>query len=185
MKSLVWLFAILASGSFVQAAVINVPTDQPTIQDAIDVAQNGDTVLVAAGTYFENINFSGKDITVRSSNGNKVTIIDGSHSNSVVTFDSSEGRKAVLHGFTIQNGEANSNTDFEGGGISISNASPTVTGNIVKHNNAVNGGGGIAVQFSSALVQGNLVVFPYDWLVKEELNSNWLYQVDQVAPLQI
>lgn len=36
-----------------------------------------------------------------------------------------------------------------------------------------------------SMVQGNLVVFPYDWLIKEELNSNWLYQVDQVAPLQI
>ncbi|KAG0645079.1 Phospholipase D1 [Hyphodiscus hymeniophilus] len=35
------------------------------------------------------------------------------------------------------------------------------------------------------MVQGHLVVFPYDWLIKEELNSNWLYQVDQVAPLQI
>lgn len=157
MKRLVWLFAVLASGTLIHAAVINVPADQPTIQDAIDIAQNGDTVLVAPGTYLENINFSGKSITVKSSNGYKVTIIDGGHSNSVVTFDSGEGRKAVLHGFTIQNGEANSSTDFEGGGISISNASPTITGNIVKHNNAVNGGGGIAVQFSSALVQGNLV----------------------------
>ena len=36
-----------------------------------------------------------------------------------------------------------------------------------------------------SMVQGHLVVFPYDWLIKEELNSNWLYQVDQVAPLQI
>ncbi|KAF8852167.1 phospholipase-like protein D1 [Acephala macrosclerotiorum] len=36
-----------------------------------------------------------------------------------------------------------------------------------------------------SLVQGSLVFFPYDWLIKEELNSNWLYQVDQVAPLQI
>ncbi|KAK2625021.1 hypothetical protein QTJ16_005390 [Diplocarpon rosae] len=36
-----------------------------------------------------------------------------------------------------------------------------------------------------SLVQGHLVLFPYDWLVKEELSSNWLYQVDQVAPLQI
>jgi phospholipase D1/2 len=35
------------------------------------------------------------------------------------------------------------------------------------------------------MIQGHLVVFPYDWLIKEELNSNWLYQVDQVAPLQI
>jgi phospholipase D1/2 len=36
-----------------------------------------------------------------------------------------------------------------------------------------------------SMVQGSLVVFPYEWLIKEELNSNWLYQVDQVAPLQI
>ncbi|RFU30953.1 hypothetical protein B7463_g5385, partial [Scytalidium lignicola] len=36
-----------------------------------------------------------------------------------------------------------------------------------------------------SMVQGHLVVFPYDWLKQEELNSHWLYQVDQVAPLQI
>ena len=35
------------------------------------------------------------------------------------------------------------------------------------------------------LVQGSLVCFPYDWLKQVEENSNWLYQVDQVAPLQI
>jgi phospholipase D1/2 len=35
------------------------------------------------------------------------------------------------------------------------------------------------------LVQGNLVVFPTEWLKAEEHNSNWLYQVDQVAPLSI
>ena len=94
MKRLVWFFAVLASGTLIHAAVINVPADQPTIQDAIDVAQTGDTVLVAPGTYLENINFSGKNITVKSSNGNKVTIIDGGHNTSVVTFDSGEGRKA-------------------------------------------------------------------------------------------
>lgn len=36
-----------------------------------------------------------------------------------------------------------------------------------------------------SMVQGSLVMFPYDWLKAEEHNSNWLYQVDQVAPLQI
>jgi phospholipase D1/2 len=35
------------------------------------------------------------------------------------------------------------------------------------------------------MVQGHLVNFPYNWLHKEEHSSNWLYQVDQVAPLQI
>ncbi|KAK4150706.1 hypothetical protein C8A00DRAFT_36684 [Chaetomidium leptoderma] len=35
------------------------------------------------------------------------------------------------------------------------------------------------------LTQGPLVQFPYDWLVVEETNGNWLFQVDQVAPLII
>lgn len=35
------------------------------------------------------------------------------------------------------------------------------------------------------MLQGNLVQFPYDWLVVEESNGNWLYQADLVAPLQI
>ncbi|KAK4133823.1 phospholipase D [Trichocladium antarcticum] len=36
-----------------------------------------------------------------------------------------------------------------------------------------------------ALTQGPLVQFPYDWLAVEETNGNWLFQVDQVAPLAI
>ncbi len=43
--------------------IIHVPADQPTIQAAIGLAVNGDTVLVAPGTYKENINVYGKFIT--------------------------------------------------------------------------------------------------------------------------
>ncbi|KAH6842546.1 hypothetical protein B0I37DRAFT_448003 [Chaetomium sp. MPI-CAGE-AT-0009] len=35
------------------------------------------------------------------------------------------------------------------------------------------------------MTQGPLVQFPYDWLAVEEANGNWLFQVDQVAPLAI
>lgn len=35
------------------------------------------------------------------------------------------------------------------------------------------------------MIQGHLVEFPHDWLWKEESNGNWLYQVDQMAPLSI
>ena len=52
---------------------INVPADHATIQSAIDAANNGDSILVAPGTYVENINFKGKDITVTSSDGPEVT----------------------------------------------------------------------------------------------------------------
>ncbi|KAF2485266.1 hypothetical protein BDY17DRAFT_247509 [Neohortaea acidophila] len=35
------------------------------------------------------------------------------------------------------------------------------------------------------LVQGHLVTWPYNWLEKEERNGNWLYNIDQLAPLEI
>ncbi len=46
--------------------VINVPGDVPNIQSGINVATDGDTVLVAPGIYTENIDFLGKNIVVAS-----------------------------------------------------------------------------------------------------------------------
>ncbi len=63
---------------------IHVPADQATIQAAIAAAQPGDTVLVAPGTYLENLNF-GKAITVTSLDGPSVTIVDGKGAGPVVT----------------------------------------------------------------------------------------------------
>jgi hypothetical protein len=77
MKSFFILLVLLSLTAAGYAAVIHVPADQSTLQAAINAAQNGDTVLVAPGTYFENINFSGKAIRVTSSGGYALTIIDG------------------------------------------------------------------------------------------------------------
>ncbi len=40
--------------------------DYTSIQDGIDASSNGDTILVYPGTYYENVNFIGKDITLAS-----------------------------------------------------------------------------------------------------------------------
>jgi serine protease len=60
-----WLVLCLTRSA--AAAVLHVPADFPTIQAAINAAANADTVRVAAGTYVENITFSGKAITVSTS----------------------------------------------------------------------------------------------------------------------
>jgi hypothetical protein len=136
----------------VTPTTIRVPSDQPTIQSAINVAAFGDTVLVAPGTYVENINFGGKAITVTSESGPQSTIIDGGNANSVVIFTSGEGRDSVINGFTLQHG----NGDFEGGGITVQNSSPTITNNVIRNNNACTGGG-IGIGFGSPLIQLNTI----------------------------
>ncbi len=144
--------------------IIYVPQNAKTIQSGIDRAKDGDVVMVASGTYYENIDFSGKNIIVTSENGPKQTVINGDFEGSVVTFKNNEKRSAVLHGFTIKNGMsglsgAEQNPDLypNGGGISIRDASPTISGNMITKNAAVNFGGGISIENESSkpLIENN------------------------------
>jgi hypothetical protein len=138
-----WLLSLsLATGAV--AADILVPQDAGTIQDAIAIAQDGDRVLVAPGTYRERIDFLGKNITVEATGGAAVTVIDGGGEvGHVVTFTGGETRDAVLRGFTITGGfgEAGSNGAGPGGGILIDAASPTLEDCVITGNAGILGGG--------------------------------------------
>lgn len=107
------------------ADTIHVPADQPTIQAGIDAAAAGDTVLVAPGTYFENIDFLGKAISLLSESGPEATFIDGKEADNAVLFQTQEGPDTLLSGFTITNGT--SKQSGMGGGMLIVECSPTVT----------------------------------------------------------
>src|SRR6266850_3137356 len=140
-----------------QASVIHVPGDQPTIQAGINAAVTADTVLVDPGTYFENINFNGKAITVRSGSGAAVTLIDGGNVAPVATFSSGETPSSVLSRFTLQHGTSTFETQYMAGGVYISSSSPTISDNIIRDNTACGGGGGIAIEFGSPRILRNTI----------------------------
>ncbi|HUU44345.1 MAG TPA: right-handed parallel beta-helix repeat-containing protein, partial [Acidobacteriota bacterium] len=123
--------------------VIYVPADQPTIQLGIKAAGDGDTVLVEAGTYHENIDLLGKRVVVRSADGPDVTILSAADTMlPVVSLVSGEPKGAAISGFTITGGRQQS-------GILCIGSSPTITENIIAGNRSDSrfstSGGGIAL----------------------------------------
>ncbi|HXG94930.1 MAG TPA: right-handed parallel beta-helix repeat-containing protein [Blastocatellia bacterium] len=139
------------------SATKRVPADYPTIQQAINAAVDGDTVVVSPGTYFESINFMGKAITVTSERGPEVTIIDGRNTfGPVVTFKFHESRLSVLNGFTVQKG-VGFNDHLLGGGIYVAFSSPTIKHNIISDNQSSTGAG-VGVFSGSPLIQGNAII---------------------------
>ena len=130
--------------------------DYTCIQDAVNDAVYGEIILVHDGTYRENIDFSGKAITLRSKNGPATTIIDGDALGSVVSFAQNEDIDTVLKGFTIKNGYAEN-----GGGIYCLGSSPTIANCQIMENEASSKGGGIycentAAKLINCLLKGNM-----------------------------
>jgi hypothetical protein len=135
-KNTLILALFLSQIILAQGSIIHVPAKYSKIQYAINNSKNGDTIIVAPGRYFENINFKGKEIVLASNyildkdvNHISSSIIDGSKpttsdSGSVVLFVSKEDQSSVLQGFTITGGtgtktyNTNENLYFRtGGGI--------------------------------------------------------------------
>ena len=158
MKNQCFLFlSSLACGLFISSAVqanqLLVPAGYSTIQSAIDAASAGVTVLVSPGTYYENLDFNGKAITVASAAGPPATIIDGGDAGAVVNFRNGEGPDSIIKGFTIQNGFA-----IWGSGVSVVFSAPTIISNIIQNNDSPVGGWGAGVGglFGSPTVEQNL-----------------------------
>jgi len=133
-----------------------------SIQAAIDAASNGDTIVVEEGTYFENINFRGKNIVLTSTDPNDpkvvaATIIDGQEKNAVATFNTGEDANCVLEGLTITNGGMCG--VLESAGIACYHSSPTIRFNLITDNTRDGewGGGIYCGENSSPLIMQNII----------------------------
>jgi hypothetical protein len=130
-----------------------------SIQAAIDAANSGDKILIAAGTFDGSLTI-GKSVTLIGAGANQTTITQ-SGSDSVITIGS--GVSVTIKGVTVSGGSAVvSNLDCIGSGGGINNSGDlTLRNSRVSDNSAAGFGGGIAnnstgnLNLYGTLVNGN------------------------------
>lgn len=132
------------------AANIRVPADQATIQAAIDIAADGDLILIADGTYSGagniDLDFGGKGIVVQSENGPLRCIIDATGGDRGFYFHNGETSAAEVRGITIMSAD--------GAGIYLAeNVSPRIRSCVLSGN----GGDGIYAYSSAATIEDCLI----------------------------
>ena len=132
------------------SGIIKVPQNFGTIQDAIDHALDGATIILADGTYTgdgnKDIQFSGKEITVTSTDGPEHTIIDCENDGRGFHFTDNETNSSILEGLSIFNGYVNANY---GGGILCRDSSPVILNCIISQNKI---DGGIYCAYSEPII---------------------------------
>lgn len=132
-----------------------------SIQEALYRCVDHDTVLVAAGIYYENLIWPNtQGIYLVSESGPDVTIIDGDDSGRVITIAEQVDSFTVIKGFTIQNGRLEDLGGFEDFGAGIfcdSFASPLIVENTIRGNYSLEGGAGIDCINSSVQIRNNII----------------------------
>ncbi|MBK7430671.1 MAG: right-handed parallel beta-helix repeat-containing protein [Bacteroidetes bacterium] len=157
MKKLLLIIFVL-SNHLIFATTRNVPMSYSTISSALSASQDDDTILVAPGTYSEDILWPDKSgLKLLSSGGSAITIIVGTQTGSVITMiqgpTSQIDSTTIIDGFQITNGRVDT-VSASGGGLFLSEASPVLR-NLDVNNNSVlsmtdsSFGGGIYVGFNS------------------------------------
>jgi hypothetical protein len=174
------VFAVALCGAFIELQAVWATTftvgtaggyDFGNIQSAIDSASNYDTILVYPGVYTgagnRDIDFKGKAVTVRSTDGPYSTIIDCQGTQQSphrgFSFHSAEGNSSVVSGFSVVNGYSpedyvDANKRSAGGAVFCYNASPSISNCVFKNNTAYLFGAAIVCAQNSSPILTNLVI---------------------------
>ena len=160
-----------------------VPTDYPSIQDAIDASDDGDAICVAPGTWAGPLDFGGRSLQLIGPGGAEATIIDAGSLGPVVDLDAEDTNEFSLQGLTLTGGLAENGAgvfapdgfltlnnvrihgceaDELGGGIFFAGMIASLS-NVVIEDNTANQGGGIAaylgqVDLTHGVVARNVAV---------------------------
>lgn len=108
------VFMIVLYSSTTRAVIRHVPSEWETIQAAIDVSSDGDIVELAPGYYQESFTYSGKAITVRSSEPGS-SMFNSPDGNQILIED-------VCSGTAILDGICFTGSAISDGGIKVSNS---------------------------------------------------------------
>ncbi|MDP8211019.1 MAG: DUF1565 domain-containing protein [Candidatus Stygibacter australis] len=160
MREKMWgLLIIQLIAMFIYGETFYVPEDYTTIQGAIDAVENGDVIILSPGTYYENIDYNGKQILVSSlfyetSDPQYIseTVIDGGGNDCVVRILGVGGYNSGLSGLTLSNGNYS-----HGGGIYLW-GSPVNLSNLIITGNVAVDGGGIHCDWSMGVFIDNVMI---------------------------
>jgi hypothetical protein len=147
MRYLIAVLTLLASAQLCLAATIHVPTNQPTIQEGIDAAGNGDTVIVACDVYneYEISIYDIVGLVLMSETGEPDCVTIDAQQLGQVLFCHTVDSTTEIVGFTLTGGQ----NDAHGGGVHLQHSSP-VFENCVIADNAADAGGGVFCTNSSS-----------------------------------
>jgi uncharacterized protein DUF1565 len=171
MRSYIILFIILLFSCQIYCDLLIVDIegnfDFTSIQEAVEAAEDGDEIIVHPGTYYENVDFNGKQLELNSlfaTTGERhyirETIINGNESGSCIRDVSNDSGRSVVKGFTLTNGSGsyyNSYVFYYGGGIYVYDSELDIISCIIKENTA-EAGGGISISTNSEVYLSDVIV---------------------------